>query len=251
MMLAKTLKKEKFWKLLKEGVFENYICEQKYDGVRAVYINGSFFGRGRNRDLVPMTFKFPELKSKLKGSYDGEIVSKLGRFSDTQSRARTENKFKIIQLSKDNPCYFMVFDVIKTEDKTDMTASPLMLRKKHLEKVVFDNPNWKKVPYSYDIYKIHDLNIKNEGIVIKDDEGAYYWKKRTNVWLKVKNTKQKMVKFVSHEDNSDGSITLVSKDGDVRVRCCDKSQTSGKAIVEYLEETDNERLRMPVFKRWV
>jgi ATP-dependent DNA ligase len=232
---------------------DNYYANTKFDGIRAYYENGRFYDR-HNKDI---TSKFIELKSDIRGIFDGEIIvvdsnlDRLERFSLIQSRIHLKDEFKIGLLAKKQNIRFMVFDVIN-----DL---PLSERKEQLKEVEFENKFWIKVDYVEE--NIIDFIMigkerKEEGIILKL-KNSLYEEKRSKAWLKLKYKSSADLTFNQYETNPKG-ITLCSNNHNHRVACNGEQHKEVKRAIdergicmveiEYLDLTPTGMYRQIVFK---
>lgn len=175
----------------------DYIYELKLDGERCIaYLDkqGVELRNKRNNKMLP---KVPELNNihkqiKNRCILDGElIVIKDGKpdFFEIQRRSLMSNTFKIKLASSSLPASFTAFDILYYADQ-QVTDLPLIERKSLLEKNIIEN---ERVAisrfidndgiYFYELAKEKQL----EGIVAKRKNSKYFFDKRTNDWIKIKN----------------------------------------------------------------
>ena len=172
----------------------NYLYELKFDGIRAlIYINkDNIIIKSRNGVILNETY--PELQSIKNISndeciLDGEIVllsDGIPSFSKLQERVRLKNKYKIKEMSINNPTTFVCFDILYKNK--DLTSIPLIKRKQELNKLKNSDVFVKSVVYSNGI-KLFKLVKKEglEGIVAKKKDSLYTYNKRVDEWIKIKN----------------------------------------------------------------
>lgn len=234
-----------------------WLGSRKYDGIRCLAIckkDVKLFGRSGNN----ITGKFPEIVKDLEGFQgilDGEIVCN-DNFQNTQSRVHTENKFLQKMLVKQYPAIFNIFDILEFNGK-NLEHDSLKDRVELLKNVPRKN-SLVIVEQTYDLMTILKKAKENkwEGIIIKHPESKYRKDYRSPDWLKIKLKKSRDIKFIKFDENPAGirvedvtgiAIQCAGKNGEIVKREFEKK---GYAIieVEYLEEFESGKLRMPVFK---
>ena len=178
---------------------DGYIFEPKLDGTRCIAAVTREEVKLINRRARNITKRFPEIVRELQKIpqsciLDGEIVcfneDQVPDFSLLQKRAQIESELKIEALSKTIPATYVVFDLLKRDDKV-LIDEPLLTRKKALADTVADTAHVKKIAYETDGAKLWDeLRKKSmEGVVAKREKSMYYPGKRSWNWLKVKHTR--------------------------------------------------------------
>ena len=225
---------------------------------------------------------------KVNTIFDGEIVlfeKNKPSFSKLQERSHLKEKNKINYFAKNHPVCFIAFDLLYQE--TDLTKKTLIERKKILDKMP-DNDYFVKSLYILKegnklFQKVKEKDL--EGIVAKKQDSTYEIGIRTKDWIKIKNWKQEtfyvggyqeedtkpMVRLFLGEYKGD-NLCFVGK-----VMVGKKSKFYKKLIeserkrvspfwnfkeprikyilpkitceVAYLERTENNHLRQPVFKK--
>lgn len=238
----------------------NWIAQRKYDGVRCLAICD-----GKNPKLIGRSGKdytknFPYVVNALKhyvGKFDGELCcfDDMGKenFQKIQTRTLTQDD-TTIKIAKDTiPVKFMIFDMISDNEYRYRYNELINTIKnnKFLEIVLFET----NLGYMWNLAEQGNW----EGIVLKDRCSFYEYKKRSSNWLKVKRVKSKDIEFTSYEINTNG-LKAVSKDKMITIQVGGKEKSSkfleqfekrgGNAIVEveYLEQFDSGKLRMPICK---
>ena len=217
--------------------------------------------------------------------FDGEIVmleNGVPSFQKLQTRVHLKDKEKILYQSKNNPILFMCFDILY--ENVDLTKYPLIERKKRLSKIK-ENDVFLKVKQISEngISFFKEVKKRNlEGIIAKHKSSIYEINTRTNQWLKIKNLKKNnffIGGFIEKENNAIISLLLGEKKenklfyvGKVimakknklyeKIKKMKPRKTSSfqnyhecatfiKPIhlcqVEYLERTNNNQLRQPIF----
>ncbi len=260
---------------------KDYLFEIKFDGIRVL---GYFFnGKTKlfSRNNVDITSKFPEIKFNVPKNcvVDGEIV-----VIDDQGPnfSKVMKRFKSTNCLHDTAKY-IVFDVLYYDNK-NVTSKSLIERKDILKKcLIRKNKNVELIEYVIkNGKKLFDLakTMNLEGIVGKKMSSKYYCGKRTDEWIKIKNTQDDDFIVVYFIIKSKGytlglaqidNLKLIYK-GEVtyygelnNLKRCKSYKVVGlnpegkeffvkpvnKCTVNYLEYTKNQHLRHPVFKTWI
>lgn len=217
--------------------------------------------------------------------FDGEIIileNGLPSFKKLQARAHLKKKEKILFQSKKNPVIFMCFDILFAEK--DLINCPLIDRKKILSSVK-ENDVFLKVKEidTLGIPLFKEVKKRNlEGIIAKKKNSIYEINKRTDSWLKIKNLKREIFYiggYIEKEKNAVISLLLFEKKNNKfryvgKVFMAKKNKLYKKikemkiekkplcpiekenvlyikpiylCEVEYLERTEKNQLRQPVF----
>ena len=228
-----------------------WIAQRKYDGVLAVAICLDGLTKIVGRNGTDLTKRFPKIAEEMKqfnGSFMGEIIC--DTFKHTCSRAKTENRFKSKLLVDEYPAKFMIFD--KISDK------PYYERLCDVETEVWFGNHCKWVKSTRDCIGLWEQakREKWEGIIIKNPMGKYE-DKRTKTQLKVKCVKSRDIQFFRFEENPAG-VKVFSENDFIKVQVSgsqsnavrENIQNTGSCMieVEYLEEFESGKLRMPVCK---
>jgi DNA ligase-1 len=186
------------------------ICEYKYDGIRLQMHKFDNKALLFSRNLVDITYAFPELVKAATEStigttdttihnqvvdfiLDGELIAfKNDRplhFQELQKRLRRKNVTD--DITTEIPIYYIVYDIMYFKDNQVLKKS-LLDRKNILSTVSF------KKPIINSSYKISDSieqvielfneskDIGHEGLVIKDPLSQYHPGKRGRYWMKLK-----------------------------------------------------------------
>ena len=185
------------------------ICEYKYDGIRLQMHKFDNEVRLFSRNLVDITYAFPELvKAAIKSIIitsdtrlhnnvdfilDGELIAfkndKPLHFQELQKRLRRKNVTHDIQT--EIPVYYIVYDIMYFKNNQVLKNS-LLDRKNILSTISF------KEPIINSSYKISDSidqviaifneskDIGHEGLVVKDPLSQYHPGKRGRYWMKLK-----------------------------------------------------------------
>ncbi len=185
------------------------ICEYKYDGIRLQMHKFDKKIRLFSRNLVDITYAFPELvKAAIESTIktqdtsihnqvdfilDGELIAfKNDRplhFQELQKRLRRKNVTDYI--TTEIPIYYIVYDIMYFKDNQVLKKS-LLDRKNIISTISF------KKPIINSSYKISDSieqviaifneskDIGHEGLVVKDPLSQYHPGKRGRYWMKLK-----------------------------------------------------------------
>jgi DNA ligase 1 len=185
------------------------ICEYKYDGIRLQMHKFDKKVRLFSRNLVDITYAFPELvKAAIESTIktqdtsihnqvdfilDGELIAfKNDRplhFQELQKRLRRKNVTDYI--TTEIPIYYIVYDIMYFKDNQVLKKS-LLDRKNILSTISFNKP------IINSSYKISDSveqviaifneskDIGHEGLVVKDPLSQYHPGKRGRYWMKLK-----------------------------------------------------------------
>ncbi|SMC47412.1 RNA ligase family protein [Papillibacter cinnamivorans] len=204
------------------GPFDSpdYIFELKMDGERCLAYLDPLEGTDlRNKRNIKMLQKVPELSEihsqvKTRCILDGElVVMNAGKpdFFEIQRRSLTGNDFKLRLQSRKNPASFIAFDVLYITDR-EITALPLMERKKLLSGVVSEN---ERLAVSRFVEEsgtaFYDLTVREnlEGIVAKRRDSGYAFDKRTKDWLKIKNLQDDDFVICGYIEKEQGIASLI------------------------------------------
>ena len=173
----------------------------------------------------------------------------------------TKDMSKLKRLQTEIPLKYMVFDVLRVKDNL-ITSKPLKERKEELKKL-FENKQFKYT----ELLEWGDIKTifakaktgDNEGIVVKNLNGVYEHR-RSREWLKCKFFLEKDIVFTKYEVNPNG-IRVENNEG-IAVQIAGREQSeeakqlldkNGKIeiSVQYLEETEDKKLRFPSCKKIV
>jgi DNA ligase 1 len=186
------------------------ICEYKYDGIRLQMHKFDNKVRLFSRNLVDITYTFPELvKAAIESTIrtpntttihnqvdfilDGELIALKNdrplHFQELQKRLRRKNVTD--DITSEIPIYYIVYDIMYFKDNQVLKKS-LLDRKNILSTISF------KKPIINSSYKILDSieqiiaifneskDIGHEGLVVKDPLSQYHPGKRGRYWMKLK-----------------------------------------------------------------
>jgi DNA ligase-1 len=185
------------------------ICEYKYDGIRLQLHKFNKEVRLFSRNLVEITYAFPELvkaaiettikttnsmlSNQVDFIVDGELVAfKNGKplhFQELQKRLRRKNVTNSIQTEV--PIYYIIYDIMYFKNYQVLKKS-LFDRKDILSTISFKEPiinsNYKIVESIEKVIAIFNesKDIGHEGLVVKDPLSQYHPGKRGRYWMKLK-----------------------------------------------------------------
>lgn len=265
-----------------------YIFELKFDGIRAIIykdINKITIITRNGKDI---TDKFPELSNikniaNSKCIFDGEIIVEKDNkpsFDLVKERINIKDEIRINKLSFSTPATYIVFDILYLEK--DITKLTLMERKKILNH--FPNTDYfiksqfveNKGKYLFNFAKKNKL----EGIVAKKKESGYEIGERSNNWLKIKNMQEEdfyifgylekenvlsiLLGYIKDKKYYYASKVILGKNRSEYSKIKKEEKTKNylenfneeyifikpnlKATIMYLEKTQNNHLRHPIFK---
>lgn len=195
---------------------KDYLYELKYDGFRALIFIKKKEIIIKSRNGIILNDIFPELL-KIKNItndtviLDGEIVNLTSgkpNIRVLQERLRTKNKIKQEYLQNNFPAVFICFDILyQNKDLTNLT---LINRKKILSKLK-NNEVFQKVKFfkekGRELFQVIKKE-KLEGIVAKKINSPYYYGKRSDIWLKIKNMQSDYFSIGGYTKNINNTISL-------------------------------------------
>lgn len=256
----------------------NYVAQEKFDGVRTLFIDDKNKAKFINRRNVDKTKQYLELHSlakKIPGTnvIDGEIVAfnKKGKddFKLLAQRDHLKYKEDIKRKSQEIPLTFIAFDILNHKGKNIRHLSW-----KERNKILTSLPKSKhfKIIKSYPKEKAKNIlrDKSVEGVIFKKTDSVYDNKKDDN-WLKKKQANEADVFITGYEEGTGkrkgavgalhigilkkGKIKEVGKVGtgftekeakDLKRRLDKKERLFAK--VNYLKLGSQGRLREPSFK---
>lgn len=182
---------------------QRHIYEIKWDGIRCLALidaDGRLILQSRN--FKDITYKFPELAElpnniRSRGVIlDGELVvldqDAKPSFRLIQKRVRATTPGVIVNYAFKTPATFMLFDLLY-KDGQELCRLPLTKRKALLEDVVDENERWvvtKSITGLGQAYAKIVFAQGFEGVMAKDSQSPYLPGKRSEFWLKIKNTQR-------------------------------------------------------------
>lgn len=238
--------------------FRGMVAERKLDGTRCQMVDGRIVNRRGNH----YHHKLPEIEIADGMVLDGEIVTHDFEFESVLSRVHTEDPGKIERMSETCPAYFIVFDILE-KDGRDLRDMSFRSRKEEIDVDHLDNVI--EVTTHEDPEELWQESVQEgwEGIILKDPTSTYKGE-RTDDWLKVKNWEEEVFPIedwevsTENEDERDGFVAKVQPDGSEELqkvavqpegaRDRIKSGNVSEIEVQYLETSENGRLRKPSFK---
>jgi ATP-dependent DNA ligase len=247
---------------------DKWTSQIKMDGIRiiAVVMDNQAVLVNRRGHLCNFSFEeVVEDVSKLpNGIYDGEVTSYDDVFNKIQRRAGTRDRRKQIELKKEIPAKYLVFDILNL-NKEYITNKPLKERIEIIKKV-FEEYNRQFTDRKPCVEMLEYKPIKElleqahkedrEGIIVKD-LNATYQHKRSDAWRKCKFLLEKDLKMTKYTVNPKG-IRVENNDG-VAVQIAGKNGEEAKKILDncgevtisirYLEQSPTTNMyRFPSFK---
>ena len=235
-----------------------YKAQIKMDGERIVAFieNGEVALINRRGKICNMHFRevVEALKLLPNCILDGEIISYDNDFQKLQSRALTTNPFKQMELQKTIPVRYMIFDILKANEK-DLRNLPLKERLKYLP-VALISPFLELVEYDEVNNMVMIAREQNcEGIIIKDMNGIYEGRRSKN-WLKFKFFQEQEMLIISAiqnpagyrcEDKEGNAVQIAGRQSlEVIRQLNEKGQVN--IIVQYLTKSKEGRMRFPSYR---
>jgi DNA ligase D-like protein (predicted ligase) len=175
----------------------DWIFEPKIDGTRCIAHVCDGIVMLRNRRLVDITYRYPELaKSLAKGSdcvLDGEIAVLTGGSPDFSALAMREHqtrKMKIDYLSEAQLASYIVFDILYVRRNFVMNKS-LSERKKVLREELEEDDIVTIIdsfPEKGEAYYKAAVKLGLEGIMGKKESSVYRPGVRSSEWIKIKRS---------------------------------------------------------------
>ena len=180
----------------------NWAVEVKWDGVRAI----AYCRPGRvelqTRNLNVVTAQYPEVRriSRALGSHDAVLDGELVAFDEDgkpsferlQQRIHNTDANVVKRRMKSHPVVYVVFDLLHL-DGEDLTREPYSRRRELLEGLELAGESWQTPGHSVGHAKeLLEASREQglEGVVLKRLDSVYVPGKRTDAWLKVKNTRR-------------------------------------------------------------
>lgn len=238
----------------------DYIFELKMDGLRCLaYLDPEHGTDLRNKRDMPLLKLYPELEHlhaciDRKCILDGELVlfeDGVPNFHKMQKRSTMKDRFKIQITSNQAPVSFIAFDILAVGEDNIMKL-PLMERKDLLQKHVKDGERLHISRYIEEMgipfYRVvEERNL--EGIVAKYKNSIYQPGKRSNDWIKIKNTNEDdfIVCGYFYQNTNDG-LTLILGQYDTNGHLIYRGNVSlGVNNLKFIREYQIEILKVPVF----
>ena len=183
---------------------DDWIFEAKWDGYRIISAvhednDGTKRVELRSRNGKDLTGTFPELAELAELApvgtvLDGEVValnsSNRPDFGLLQRRGRLTKKREIERAAGKIPVHYMLFDVLHTVERGDVTDLPYTQRRELLMELV-ESGKQVQVPDDLGENLNHAMEVseelKLEGIMAKRAGGKYRPGKRSDAWIKIKH----------------------------------------------------------------
>lgn len=236
---------------------DNWVIEDKYDGIRAQahYSNGrvAIFTRG----LAEATAAFPEIESALSelpgsGLLDGEIVAwQEGRalhFNILQQRLA--RKVVPLFLPLEIPVVFIAYDILYRDGL--LFDRPLEERRALLEDVLKGRPEPLLLSPQYRAHSVADIAELfdaarargNEGLVLKRRGSLYESGRRSGEWVKWKQPYATLDVVITAAEQGHGKRATVLSDYTFAVRAGGEFLNVGKAYSGLTDEEIRELTRL-------
>jgi len=229
---------------------DDWVCEEKYDGVRAYITLGNIFSRSGRI----ITDKFPEFDISsfpVDDVVDGEILCN-GEFSMTQRRVLTKNPVKIRMMSKHVPAKFFAFDYLAKG------TNNIYVDRRELLANNIRGVEWMELSRSGNFDSMWATVLKDalEGVIMKRKDSVYQFGKRSPDWVKVKAFLETEAVFTKLDHHSHGirletpdgkSVNINGKQAKVVEAEFNKSKYV-KCHVQYMEFPDSDAWRFPSFR---
>ncbi len=228
---------------------EEYLYELKWDGIRALAAVGregtTLFSRNGNN----ISRRYPELEflgclNSLPAVLDGEVVvlqDGLPSFHKLQTRNHLQDERKIRAAAREMPAVFIVFDLLSLRGE-DLTLLPLVKRKELLQELVQEGSHLALSRHVLGSGKaLFELARQRglEGVMAKRLDSSYQAGKRSNYWIKFRNTKSMSCVICGYVKGSGergtlGSLILGAYRGDVLSYVGNVGSGLGSAEIEML-----------------
>lgn len=258
-MLCNSINEEEAKELDKEKWIANF----KFDGERiiAMVVDNDVILINRRGKICNLHFSevVEGLKEAKLGNciLDGEIISLDDDFNKLMQRAMTKTLSKIKIIEKTNPVKYMIFDILKNQDK-DLRANPLKDRIEELKKLFenktsdsFELAEYKSIEEMLPIAKEKD----KEGLIVKYWFGCYE-SRRSDYWKKLKFFEEATITITKYTENpkgiraEDDNGNAVQIAGEQSKEVKNLLDTIGQVeiYVQYLEKTADNRMRFPSYR---
>lgn len=230
---------------------QDWIVEDKYDGIRAQAHFDSGGVRIFSRGMEDVTHAFPEVVAAIaalpgNGLMDGEILAwRDGRaLNFNVLQQRIARKSVRAALLDDVPAVFMGYDMLLRNDELLLQA-PFEQRRRRLEETLADvvPPLLLSRQFAPGTHEEIDRLFRgarergNEGLLLKRRGGEYESGKRSGAWQKLKRTYGTLDVVVTAAEQGSGRRAIYFSDYTFAVRSGDAFLNVGKA---YSGLTDSE-----------
>jgi len=178
---------------------QGFAFEYKWDGMRAIVAIRKGVLLVWSRNGLEQSARFPELAAMARQTgghdvvLDGEIVAfdAKGRpdFGRLQNRFGLKDSADIRRQAQAHPVHFLAFDLLELDGR-DVLRRPYRERRRLLEGMHFQGPNWATTPSHVGegeamLEASRDLGL--EGVMAKRLDSPYVPGNRSASWLKVRN----------------------------------------------------------------
>lgn len=232
--------------------YPEYVAERKLDGVRALATEGRLKTRSGN----DVTERFPEIDPPEHHTLDGEIITTDFTFETALRRVQTEDRFTVEMLAERFPARLVAFDALDVNG-SDVREKPQSERRELLEPSIPEGSGIVPVTTHADPGALWEQAQAEgwEGIILKDPAAPYDGGRGDN-WLKVKDWEEGTFEVVETERTDAGGFVAHVEIGaaepqKVVINGHDDQATvsAGDQVeVQYLERSENDRLRKPSFR---
>lgn len=228
---------------------QEWLVEDKYDGIRAQVHADGHDVRIYTRTLDEVTHQFPEVAEAFAGSRwlvaDGEIIAQAGsgQLGFGELSKRLGRKAPDAEILSEIPVAFVAFDLLALDDEV-VLREPLARRRSLLEGAL---PHAELVQVS-ELSTATDadaiattfeaaLSRDNEGLMLKRPDSPYLPGKRGKTWLKLKRPLATLDVVIVGAEYGHGKRAGLLSDYTFAVRAGEKLAPVGKA---YSGVTDRE-----------
>ena len=254
----------------------DWLFELKMDGIRAVACRENGTWKLWNRYGSEISLQFPDIMEGLESFVgadcvlDGEIVclkNGLVSFHDMQFRIHKQDRIGIEYALKLHPASFYPFDIPSIAGN-EILDEKLLYRRDILARIAKNNSNVTTLPFIVGEGKWlfeQVLESGREGIVAKHMASTYRPGIRSPSWVKYKNFTEEVFEVGGFtEGKGEREIgALILKENGIEIGKCSgfdqreieeikqlKAENKNvQVVIRYLERTNHNRLRMPVFRR--
>ncbi len=220
---------------------DEWLVEDKYDGMRAQVHAGETGTRIYSRTLDEVTSQFPEVAAVFDGSrelvIDGEIIAQAGDeqlgFAELSKRQGRKDPDQAIL--EEIPTVFVAFDLLAIDGHAELRR-PLTERRSLLADAMagIDGAKLSEMTMAGDadtIQAAFDAAIGrgNEGLMLKNPDSQYQPGKRGRAWLKLKRPLATLDVVIVGAEYGHGRRAGLLSDYTFAVRAGDKLAPVGKA----------------------
>ena len=223
---------------------ENWIVEDKYDGIRShVHVEGGVV-RIYSRGMEEVTSSFPEIVESFRSSkhaliLDGELLAwrNAQALSFNMLQQRIARKQVAAAMRAEIPVVFMAYDLLFRDDEL-LLARPIEERRALLEQIMAQYRDPAVMLSPLFIVKSHDeinglfseaRSRGNEGLLLKQKGSLYEPGKRSGAWYKLKRPYGTLDVVITAAEQGHGRRATVFSDYTFAVRLGDVFVNVGKA----------------------